>query len=308
MKRGSRMYTNYLQMREALQFGTPSKVAVAAAHDEAIIQTVIDAHALHNIESILVGDAEKINTLIDKLSYRFGFHPEVIHETDEKKAASIAAQLVGAGKAHVLMKGLLNSSDFLHAILDDQIGLKRDGLLSHFASFEIPGQKKLVFYTDGGMNPFPNLDKKTQLVRNGIDALHTLGIEMPNVAILTANEKVTSSMPATLDATQLVEMNCNGNFPPCIMEGPITLDVALSPEAAFHKGIKSQISGSVDLFVVPNIEAGNMIGKTLIYCAGAKMAGVVLGANCPIVMTSRAENPEGKLNSLALACLLKGIK
>lgn len=300
------MYKNYQQMENDLQTNKPAKIAVAAAHDEAVIQTILDAHAKYSIESILVGNAEKIKKLIFELSYRFGCNPEIIDEKDEKKASSIAAQLVGTGKAQILMKGLVNSSDFLKAVLEDSSKLKTGRLLSHLAAFEIPGSERLVYYTDGGMNAFPNLEDKKQIVSNGIEAMHKLGIENPYVAILTANEQITPTMPATVDAADLVNLNANGYFPKSVMEGPITLDVALSPGAAIRKGIHSFICGKVDLFVVPNIESGNMIGKTLMYSAGAKMAGIVVGAKCPIVMTSRAEDAEGKLNSIILACLLKG--
>ncbi|WP_027398144.1 phosphate acyltransferase [Anaerovorax odorimutans] len=301
------MYTNFSQMYSVLQSNKPLTIAVAAAHDETIIKALIYAYEKYSIKSILVGDKIKINQLIKKNKSIF-FNPEIIDEKDTKKASYIAAKLIDVDKADILMKGLVNSSLFLNAVLDESCNLKTDKLLSHLSAFQIPGQKKLSFYTDGGINLFPNFEKKIKILSNGIKAMHDLGIKNPNVAILTANEIVNPKMPATIDAKKLYNMNQEGYFPKCIIEGPISLDVALSQESASHKNIKSAISGMVDLFIVPNIEAGNMIGKALIYYAGAKMAGIILGAKCPIVMTSRAETPEGKVNSLALACLLKGEK
>lgn len=294
------MYTNFSQVRDTLKFGMPTVVAIAAAHDEAVIQTIKDAYTQKLAKAILVGDSEKIHIIMDKLNFDFNF--EIIDEKDDKQAALIAAQLVGSGKADILMKGLINSSDFLKAVLDEKSGLRTDRYLSHLAAFEIPGISKLAFYTDGGMNLFPDLNVKKEITINGIKAMHSIGISNPYVAVLTANEVVNPKMPATVDAAALVELNVLGKLPKCTIEGPITMDVAISPDAAAHKGINSFISGLVDLFIVPNIEAGNMIGKSLIYYSGAKMAGVILGAKCPIVMTSRAENSEGKLNSIALAC------
>ena len=154
------------------------------------------------------------------------------------------------------------------------------------------------------MITYPDFEAKKEILLNALGALAKLGIVLPKVAALAANEKVSEKMPSTVDARRLVELAEEGALPPCEIEGPIAMDVALSSEAAAHKGIESAISGDTDLFVVPNIEAGNMVGKTLMYCAGAKMAGVVLGGTRPIVMTSRAENAEGKLNSILLASLI----
>lgn len=155
------------------------------------------------------------------------------------------------------------------------------------------------------MNIAPTLFEKKQILVNAILALHGMGIMIPNVALLTANEIVNEKMPATLDAKILVEMRSNGDLPASLIEGPIALDVAVSQKAAQHKGIDSKIAGNVDLIMVPNIETGNALGKSLIYFAKSKMAGIVLGATHPIVMTSRSETPEGKMNSIALACLVK---
>jgi len=202
------------------------------------------------------------------------------------------------------MKGLVNSSDFMRAVLNAEAGLRTGRLLSHLAVFEVPGQRKLLFLSDGGINIAPGLEEKRQILENALGALAAMGYREPKVGILTANEQVNPKMSATTDAAALVEAWRSGAFSvPCVVEGPVALDVAVCPEAARHKRIDSAITGEVDLLIMPNIEAGNVCGKTLIHFAGARMAGLVLGAAAPIVMTSRAETAEGKRDSIALACL-----
>lgn len=297
--------TGFLDLKKRAENFPKRRVAVAAAGDEEVIRTAAEAEKAGIADFILVGDQARVRELAQEAGLKVGDEgAAVIHEPDDTAAALLAAELVRNGEADVLMKGLVNSSIFLKAVLDEKRGLRGEKTLSHFAAFEIPGQPKLAFYTDGGMNPFPDYGMKKQILINGLEALHKLGIDEPKTAVLTANETVTPKMPSTVDAAELVEAWKRGELPPCILEGPMALDVALSREAAAHKGIESQISGDTDLFLVPNIEAGNLIGKSLIYYAGAKMAGVILGGRRPIVMTSRSENAEGKLNSILLACLL----
>jgi phosphate butyryltransferase len=204
------------------------------------------------------------------------------------------------------MKGKINSSDFLRAVLNSNNGLRTGRLLSHLAAYELPGAEKLIFLTDGGMNIAPSLADKKDILVNAMLALSAIGIKKPAVAILTANEIVSPKMPATVDAKALVEMSEKGELPPGIIEGPIAMDVAINPAAAEHKGLTSRVSGKVDLILMPNIETGNALGKALIHYANAKMAGIVLGATHPIILTSRAETADGKLNSIALACLIAG--
>ncbi|HWQ77910.1 MAG TPA: phosphate acyltransferase [Anaerovoracaceae bacterium] len=275
------------------------RISVAAAEDAEVIKTIKAVTEQGLAECILVGDKVRIELLMKSEGLQTA---EIINVADPNEAALEAASLVRQGRADVLMKGLVNSSDFLKAVLDKEKGLKTGKTLSHLAVFEVPNYPKLQFHTDGGMNLYPDLALKKAIIDNSLEALKKIGLDIPKVAVLTANEAVNPKMPSTVDAAELVELNKNGGFLPCIMEGPISMDVALSREAAQHKGIGSEISGKTDLFVVPNIDAGNMIGKTLIYCANAKMAGVILGARCPVVMTSRADNAEGKLNSIILAC------
>jgi phosphate butyryltransferase len=288
-------------MERAKQNG-PVQVVVAAAQDEEALRAVKAAHDGGLAEATLVGDADIIRPLLAVV----GLPPDtkIVDEKDVARAALTAASIVKNMPTGILMKGLVNSSDFLRAVLNPESGLRTGRLLCHLAAFEVPGDEKLTFHTDGGMNIAPTLTEKKDILLSAIPALRALGIERPQVAILTANEVVSPKMPATMDAQALVEMNRQGEFGNALLEGPIAMDVALSPEAAIHKGIKSEISGQVDLFMVPGIEAGNLLGKALIHCAKAKSAGVILGASHPVVMVSRADSAAAKLNSIALACCI----
>lgn len=276
-------------------------VSVAVAQDAEVLEAVKEAQDAGLIRPILVGNVDLIKPMLSKVG--LPLDTPLVHEEDDSQATLTAVSLVKEGKADILMKGMVNSSIFLKAVLNSEVGLKTGRLLSHLAVFEIPGEEKLAFHTDGGMNIVPTLEEKKDILINALIALKALGIDHPNVAILTANEMVSSKMPATVDAQTLVILNEKEHFTAGIIEGPIAMDVAASKQAAEHKGLKSKIAGGVDLFVVPNIEAGNLVGKTLVYYAKAKNAGIVVGATHPIVMTSRSDTAEAKLNSIALACM-----
>ena len=279
-------------------------ISVAVAQDKDVLQALKLAHDAALTEPILVGDAAAIRTMLPEVG--LPADTLIVDEPDITRAALAAVELVHDGKAQVVMKGLVNTSDFLKAVLNAQVGLRTGRLLSHLAAFEVAGEPRLIFHSDGGMNIAPTLAEKKDILVNAMLTLQSLGIERPHVAVLTANEQVNPKMPATMDAKALSDLCAAGELPAGIVEGPIALDVAISPEAARHKGIQSQVSGKVDLFLMPNIETGNTMGKSLLYYAKAKMAGIVLGATHPIVLTSRSETPEGKLCSIALACLAAG--
>lgn len=286
-------FNSFDEIRRYCLQRTPVKAAVAAAEDEAVLEAAVMAEEMGIVECILVGDEEKIRKLSPGIKLR------IINEPDEKEAARKAVMMVRQNEAQILMKGLINSSDFLRAVLDPENGLRTGSLLSHLAIYEVKG--RLLFLTDGGMNIEPGFAEKKQILENALGIIHNMGWECPNVAVLTANEKVSAKMKATVDAAALCEMGKSGEIAGCVIEGPIALDVAVSKSAAEHKGITSGIAGKTDLFLMPNIEAGNMVGKTLSYFAGAKMAGLILGAAAPVVMTSRADSAEEKCSSLACA-------
>lgn len=298
---GNKVYRDFSDILRGCAGAGRRRLSVAVAQDEKVLEAVAAAEECGLAEAILVGDRELIAPMVERLGIAGA---RIVHRPDEAEAAREAVALVRSGEAEVLMKGLLNSSDFMRAVLDKDGGLKTGSLLSHLAVFEVPGQRKLQFYTDGGLNIAPDLAEKKGILINALSALSALGIENPKVAALSANEKVSAKMQSSVDAAALAEARASGEIPAGIVEGPIALDVAASPEAARHKGIESAISGDVDLYLVPGIDAGNMIGKTLVYFAGATMAGIILGAAAPVVLSSRSDTAEGKLYSIALASLV----
>jgi len=300
------MIRNFKEVIEKAKSFGRTTASVAVAQDMEILKAVKAAYDEGIADGILVGDAGAIKPMAEKVGL-----PEsvrIIDEPDTDKAALKAVSLVRGGEAGILVKGLINSSNFLRAALNEECGLRTGRILNHLAAFEIPGEKKLVFHTDGGMNIAPTLEQKKEILINTIETLNLIGIENPKVAVLAANEQVSPKMPVTLDAKALVEMARAGELPPCIIEGPIAMDVAARREAAEHKGIDSRISGDVDIFLVPDIEAGNMIGKTLVCYAKAKIGGVIIGATHPMVLVSRSDSAEDKLNAIALACLIANMK
>jgi len=296
------MPSTFKELAALARIRGPVMVAVAAAQDAEVMDAIQAGLDAGLIEAILVGDQALINPLLGERG--LAGRVRVLHEEDMAKASLLAAGLVHDGEAQVLMKGLVNSAVFLRAALDPERGLRTGRLLSHLAAMEIPGEKKLAFFTDGGMNIAPGPEEKKVILGNALDALHKMGVAEPKVALLCANEQVSPRMPATVDAQLLVEAWKAGEFPGCVVEGPIAMDVALSPAAARHKGIESRVSGEVDLFLMPNIESGNMVTKALLHCTGATFAGVVLGATHPMVMVSRSDTAEAKYNAIAMAALL----
>ena len=288
-------------LARAAQIG-PLPLVLAAAQDEEALRALKAACEAGLAQPMLVGDEALIRPLLVRVGLPSSI--PIVNEPDPALAAVAAAKAVNGTQSGILMKGLVNSSDFLRAVLHPECGLRTGRLLCHLAAFEVPGDRKLVFHTDGGMNIAPNLAEKKDILASALLALADLGIPCPKVAVLTANEVVSPKMPATVDAQALAEMNRRGEIGPAIVEGPIAMDVALSREAAAHKGIRSEVAGDVDLFMVPGIEAGNLLGKALIYCAHAKSAGVILGATHPVVMVSRADSAAAKLHSIALACCI----
>ena len=276
------------------------KVSVAAAEDEAVLTAVKYASDLGFIDPILVGDEEKIKSIASKIELK---NYEVVNSTSAEESAKIAVKLVKENKAKVLMKGLVNTSVYLRAILNRENGLRSGRLLSLLAVYELPQYHKLLYCTDSGINVAPDLKQKKDIMTNALLSMKSIGIENPKTAILTANEMLDPKVQSTVDADALVKMVNNNEIPSCIAEGPIAFDVAFDEHAAKHKGIDSKIAGDVDLLVFPNIETGNVLGKSWLRFNNAKWAGIVLGATNPVILGSRSDTAEIKVNSIALACL-----
>ncbi len=292
-------FENFHQVIAAVKELPTCRLCVAAAAEETVLEAVRDSRKEGLVEFTLIGPEEKIWRQAMTVSLNLqGI--EIIDIPDPVEAAQRAVREVADGKADILMKGMVNSSDFLRAVLSPDGGMRRSRILSHFAIYEIPGYYRLIYMTDGGLNVSPTLEQKTAIMQNAIEFLHAIGLDQPKVAVLSANEKVDPKMPVTVEAQALKE-KAGELFPGAVIDGPTPLDIALSLEAALHKGIDSPIAGKADLLVVPNIEAGNILGKAIIYFAGGRMAGLVLGASRPVILTSRNEPPMGKIASIALA-------
>lgn len=279
------------------------RLAVAASEDKDVLKAVIEAAELKIIEPILIGNIEKTQNIAKKLGLNIDNY-EKIQKDSLEESAMTAVKLVSENKADFVMKGLIDTSILLKEVLNKNYGLRTENLLSHVMVYEIPTYHKLLMLTDGGMNITPGFDEKVGILKNAINACKGLGYEDIKVACLAAKEKVNPKMEATIDAKKLQELWSNNRDENVIVEGPLALDLAISKEAALIKGYNSNIAGDTDVLLVPNIEMGNGIGKSLTYFAKAKSAGVIMGAKAPIVLVSRADNHESKLNSIALGSVI----
>jgi phosphate butyryltransferase len=278
-------------------------LAVAVAQDSVVLKAVVEAVRLQIVDAILVGDEKKIVeiALSENLSLQ---NIRIINEKNILAAAAKAVELVSNGDAHFIMKGMLGTSDLLKAVLCKEAGLRSKGLLSHVMIYDVPTYHKLLFLTDGGMVTCPELKEKIEIINNAVVVAHALQIDIPKVASICAVEVVSLSMQATIDAAVLTQMNKRGQIKGCIIDGPLGLDNAISKEAAEHKGIISDVAGDSDILLVPNIEAGNFLGKSLTYFAKAESAGIIVGAKCPVVLVSRADSAKSKLYSIALGAVV----
>ncbi len=278
----------------------PSRLAVAVAQDEEVLLAVDGARRIGLATAVLVGDEPQIRQIAAKLNVDLSAY-QILHEEDKVTACRTAVKLVRDGAADVVMKGIVDTAIILKAVLDKEIGLRDSPVLSHVAVFEVPGFDRLFYLSDAAMNIAPDLETKKHILKNTVKVAHALGNDNPIAAALCAVEKVNPKMQATLDAAALVEANQKGEISGCTVIGPLALDNAISPEAAHHKGITDPNAGHADILLVPAIEVGNVFYKSMVFMARAKNAGVIVGAKAPVVLTSRADSDETKLNSIALA-------
>jgi len=278
-------------------------LSVAVAQDNIVLRAVAQAVKLQIVDAILVGDEDKILeiALSESLDLK---NIRIVNEKNIIRAASKAVELVTNGEAHFIMKGMIGTSDLLKAVLNKEANLRGKGLLSHVMVYDVPSYHKLLFLTDGGMVTCPELKDKIEIINNAVEVAHALLIDIPKIAPICAVEIVNPSMQATIDAASLSLMNKRGQIKGCLIDGPLGLDNAISKEAAEHKGIISDVAGDSDILLVPNIEAGNFLGKSLTYFAKAESAGVIVGAKCPVVLVSRADSAKSKLYSIALGAVV----
>lgn len=276
------------------------RIAVAVAQDAEVLIAVRKAADLGIVKPILVGDEAAIKAIAAELNISLD-DMEIINEADKIEACRTAVKLVHDGNADVVMKGIVDTSVILKAVLDKDIGLRESPVLSHVALFGVDGFDRLLYITDAAMCIAPDVNQKAHIINNAVKVAHAIGNENPVVTCVCAVEKVNPKMQATLDAAELVERNRNGEITGCTVCGPLALDNAISVEAAKHKGITDPNAGRADILLVPYIEAGNIFYKSLTYMAKAQNAGMIVGAKAPVVVTSRADSDETKLNSIALA-------
>ena len=281
----------------------PKIISVACSHDKEVLSAIDMAIKEGIANAILVGDIDKTREIAKKLNINLEEYT-LIDEKDTVKASLKAVKLVSEGKADMVMKGFVDTAIILKSVLNKEVGLRTGNILSHVAVFDVKGYDRLFFITDVAMNLAPDLIDKKKIINNACIVAHALDIDCPKVAVICAKEKVNPKMKATLDAKELEEMYLNGEFKDCEVGGPFALDNAISEESAKHKGINHSIAGKADILLVPNIEAGNVLYKSLVFCSESKNAGIIVGAKAPIILTSRADSEYSKLNSIALGVLI----
>lgn len=295
---------NFDGLLEKISKCSTKKVAVAVAQDDAVLEAVKAAKERNIAEAILVGDKEKIEEIAATLNMDMsGF--EIIDVKDNTEAALTAVKLVHDGKADMYMKGLIDTKGFLKSVLDKEVGLRTGKPLSHVCLFEIEGYEKMLFLTDVAFIPYPTLEDKVGIINNTVEVAHACGLECPKVAPVAAVEVVNPKMPVTVEAAELTKMNEEGKITGCIVDGPLSMDLAIDPEAAKHKGATGRkIVGDADVILFPDIHAGNLVYKTLVHTANVKNGCILTGTKAPVILTSRSDSFETKVNSIALAAIV----
>ncbi|MGQ9567700.1 MAG: bifunctional enoyl-CoA hydratase/phosphate acetyltransferase, partial [Anaerolineae bacterium] len=289
-------------VEEARRLG-PKTAAVAAAADPEVLVAMDEAEREGLAHSILVGDAPRMERLRAELGLTLA-HAEVVHEPDVHRAAAQAVALARAGRAQIVVKGQLKTSDLLGVALDRERGLRDRHLLAHVGVFEVPGFDRLLYISDSGVVLYPDIYQKLEILRMAVDVAHRFGLREPKVAILSASELVHPKMRSSVEALALAKMAEQGWVEGAVVEGPLTLDVAVSPAAAAAKGVEGAVAGQADLLIVPGVEAGNTMAKAIQYFGEGRMAGLVVGAKVPIIINSRADTAETRFLSLAMAVIL----
>ena len=297
------MYRTFEEMAAAAKLHpVKRRMAVAGAADEDVLRSVIHAKRENLVEPILVGESEKIKELLRALDENPGDF--LVEDAPEGEEAQRSVDLVKTGDVHVLMKGMIETSAMLRPVVKRENNLRTGALMSHVVFFDkIPHYNKLLLQTDGGVVMYPTLEDKKGIIENAINTLHVMGNPNPTVAVLAAIEKVNPKMIETVEAAELKAMNQRGELPGCIIEGPISYDIAMSAAIAKHKGYDCPYCGDFDVLLVPNMTCGNILSKSWVITAGALMAGVIMGAKVPVVLTSRGATPDEKYYSIALAAV-----
>lgn len=275
-------------------------IAVAAAEDEYVLRALSKAVDMGICSAILVGDGEKLEQIAKDEGIKIADF-QVVSVCDKAEACATAVSLVRTGEAQAVMKGLVDTSVFLRAVLDKETGIRSASVLSHVGVFEVPNFDRLLLISDAALNMYPDVEQKQSILENTVVVANALEIDDPIAACVCAIEKLNPKMQPTVDAAELVMRNKAGQIKGCRVTGPLALDNALFVDAAVHKGITDPLAGKADILLMPNIETGNVLYKSLAYLAKARNAGVLIGAQAPVVLTSRSDHEDTKINSIALA-------
>ncbi|MBR3042586.1 MAG: phosphate butyryltransferase [Eubacterium sp.] len=298
------MSKNFDDLFKRLSKVEKKKVSVAVAQDSEVLLAVKAAKERSIADSILVGDADKISEIAAEIGMNLSDY-EVVDIKDPIEAAREAVSLVSSGKADMYMKGLIDTKDFLKSVLDKEVGLRTGRSLSHVCVFEVEGVDHLLFVTDVAFVPYPSLEDKANIIRNTVEICKACGIDNPKVAPLAAVEVVNPKMPVTVEADELTKMNERGEIEGCIVDGPLSLDLATCPEAAEHKGATGRkIVGDADILLCPDIQAGNILYKCMVHFTRGRNGNLITGTKAPVILTSRSDSFEVKVNSLALGALV----
>ena len=274
-------------------------MVVVHADDPFVMDAVCHAISLGMVTTILIGDQAKIKALLSSNNTTYGY--EIIHETDDDQSVRIAMDLINQGKADILMKGLLDTKVLLKGVVNSEFGIKKYKLLSHVGIVSFPHLNRILFATDGAMNIQPTVEQKIDLIGNAVHLAKMLGYQKPLVGLVSAVEKVNPKIASTVEADAIKAYYAEHPSDDFVVDGPFAIDNLVSMDSVIHKGLKGDVPGKADILVFPNLDAGNIFYKTSVFLGLAKAAGIVIGAKVPIVLTSRADDSQTKLNSIALA-------
>ncbi len=297
-------FKNFSDLQSKLIKRENKTIIIAAAHDKHTLEALFDAMETIPLDYILIGDEKKIYEICKSLGKEL-IKDRVFNTENDDESAFKAVEYIKSGMGDVLMKGLMQTATLLKAVVNKETGIGENAVMSHMAVVESPNYHKLLFITDGGMCPHPDLLQKEEITRNAVSFLHKLGYEKPNVAALCAVETISEKMPETVHASKLQDLSEKGEFGPCVLEGPLSFDIAISKESSDIKGATSEICGNVDLLICDNMATGNILTKGLIYLAKARMAGCIIGAKVPIVLVSRGASTDEKRLSIMLSLAVK---
>jgi phosphate butyryltransferase len=292
------------EIRNSLNRNSIKKIAVASAGDADVLRSVRMAFDEGIAEPLLVGNGAQIKNAAENGGIDIAPFT-LVESADETAAARTAARLVSEGQAEMIMKGLLPTGIFLKALLDPSFKLRKEGnIISAIAVLEAPDQGRLLFLTDPGFVPLPDFETKLKLIQNAVEAAKKFGIEEPKVAILCAGETVNPKIPVTVEAAELERLNKTGSIKGCLIAGPISLDLAVSESSAAHKNYTHPAAGKADILLAPDLQAANILYKSLTYFGKLKTGGIMTGANAPVIFTSRSDTAETKLNTILFAAYL----